>query len=55
VAEEFDQGFDAFFAGDFGDVGGGFDAEARDFGFGKVLQEVTVVAGDFDDVTLRGQ
>jgi len=52
VAEEFDEGVDAFFTGDFGDVGGRLDAEAGDFGFGKVLEEVTVVAGDFDDVAL---
>src|SRR6266436_4260522 len=52
IAKEFDEGFDAFFARDFGDVSGGLDAEAGDFGFGEVLQEITVVAGDLDDVTL---
>ena len=55
VAEEFDDGFDAFFAGDFGDVGGGFNAEARNVGFSKVLKDLPVVAGDFDDLALAIQ
>ena len=55
VAEEFDQGLDAFFACDFGDVGGRLDAEAGNFGFGEVLEQVTVVAGDFDDVAVGVQ
>jgi hypothetical protein len=52
VAEKFDESFDAFFAGDFGDVGGRLDAEAGNPGLRKVLQQITVVAGDFDDVAL---
>jgi hypothetical protein len=52
VAEEFDEGLDTFFAGDFGDVGGWFDAEAGDAGLREVLEEITVVAGDFDDMAV---
>jgi hypothetical protein len=55
IAEEFDERFDAFLARDFGDVGGGLDAEARDFGLRKVLEKVAIVTGDFDDVALAVQ
>jgi hypothetical protein len=55
VAEEFDDCLDALFASDCGDVGSRLDAEARDVGFDEVLEEVTVVAGDFDDVAVGVQ
>ena len=43
----------AILARDFGDVGGGFDAEAGNLGRDKILKQVAVVAGDFDDQALR--
>jgi hypothetical protein len=55
VAEKFDESFDAFFACNFGDIGSGLNAEAGDFRFAKILKEVTVIAGDFDDVALGVQ
>ena len=55
IAEEFDERFDAFLARDFSNVGGGLDAEARDFGLRKVLEQVAIVTGDFDDVALAVQ
>ena len=55
LSEEFHQGFNPFFARNLRDVRGGFDAKAGNFRLHEVLQQVAVVAGDFDDEALAVQ
>ncbi len=55
LAEEFHAGVDALFAGDHGDVGGGFDAQTGDAALDEVFQQVAVVASDFHDEAVRAQ
>ena len=52
LAEEFDERLDSLFARNFSDVCGGFDAEARNACLHEVLQQIAVVARDFDDEAL---
>jgi hypothetical protein len=51
-AEELDERGHAFFDGDFGDVSRGFDAQGGNLARNEMLEQIAVVAGDFDHVTL---
>ena len=49
VPEKFYKRFDSFFTCDLGDVRSWLDAERGNFGRVELLQEISIVAGDFDD------
>ena len=51
--EKIRAGLHSVFASDGGDVFRGFDAEMRRVGLDEMMQEIAVVAGDFDDVIGR--